>query len=1357
MKTSRFYGKSTFSLLACTFLFSGIQQAQASLLEIGQSPLILTESVAPNLILTLDDSGSMRWAFAPDSYNVNHATRRAKSSTSNPMYYNPAVTYLLPVKVDAAGNKSATPYSTSFTNALNSGFRSAGGSLNLSSDYRVSWTYNPFAALPTAYGYSNTDPRLASNPVADFGPLLISSNSAPGTPTIGTYTATFTSNINVGQTRTVTNGGVTSTTTRLGTTTCSTVISTPTTTSAGPSTSTPNTPSQGYTTATTTQNQVTYPPVATCVRSGTTYTITAPTTVLPTITTTVNRGNLTQVGVPAYYYVYDTTLTGCSSAITDENCYKLVNVNSTSGMQRTDDVASGTDERQNFANWYSFYRNRTLATLSAANLAFNGVPGAVRLTWQDLSTCTTLNSANCGTNYIRKFSAQHRGNFFAWLETVNANGGTPLRAAMARAGEFLKTNDAWAANPKPLTSAGGTGTTVQGPEYACRPSYHIMMTDGIWTLADGVPSETLKPDHANSTLPDGKAYTQQRPFLGATTNTLADLAFHYWATDARSALANEVKQIIVAPNAVADTQYWDPRNDPASWQHMTTYTIGLGLGSFLSNGAIPWTGDTFGGAGYDALRAGTALWPAPSDNSPNNVYDLWHAAINSRGEFFSADSPDKIVDAFRDIINRISNRTATASAPAVVASLVGDDLTRAVYQTQFNSEDWSGDLIKYTRASGEAAVQVWSAKTVLDAQSSRNIKMFDASASSKLQDFTWSNLTAEQKELFNIDFDTTNQAVDTRGDERVAYLRGDRSGEGAAEGQFRERSTLLGDIINSAPVIVGTPKYLGYLADLIDGDSGDYLTFRDANTSELIGTETEPKRRPMIYVGANDGMLHGFDATTGEETFAYVPTAVLQNMYKLPGQRYKGGAHQYYVDGAPVVSDVYFDGGWHTVLVGTLRAGGRSLFALDITDPDDIKLLWEFSSAEDEDLGYSFPQPVMARLHTGNWAVLMANGYGNQTDTTSDKAALMILDVETGELVKKLVVTGDDTKANGLSSIKAADNNNDGVADYAYAGDLQGNLWRFDLIPNSIRNSTALDPFARYEATVNPSGIQDSSSYKDQFEVAYDDKPLYTAMDGRPVAESTAQAITAPPSLVRHPTMLGYIVVFGTGKYFETTDATVDDTRAQSMYGIWDRKTRAESTSAPTDALTRADLLQQSIIDEITNPFTTAANTLRVQSQEEISGLWYDVGATDTEDSSVNKWGWYFDLSVGNDLAGEMMINPMAARGESLLFSTLTPNEDPCQEGITAWIYGIDPFSGGRTKFNVFDINRNTIVDDGDTVEYDDKDTVISGFRPSSKNPGGFATNNSELFSTADDSMVYSPGPTSNGRQNWRVIPEEAQ
>ncbi|WP_258371124.1 pilus assembly protein [Aquipseudomonas alcaligenes] len=1320
MIASMFKSRSLFSALGFGLYFAGTLQASGAALNISQKPLILNETVAPNLLLTIDDSGSMRWAFVPDAINGVHETRRAKSSAFNPLYYNPNVTYRIPTRYDSNGNVAATPFSTSFTNAFNNGFNSGRGSYNLSTDYRVTWTYDPRGTLPntTAYGYSNTSSRFARNPAADFY-----------------FQDAFSSGIANGSSLSRTTSGVSFTVTRTTTGTgCTVSVSTRPDTLSGVG--------------------------ATCSRSNNNYTVTI---------------DARQVGRQAYYYVRDNSLTNCTATDpADEDCYRLVFVSATSGQPRADDAAAGTDERSNFAIWYSFYRNRALATQSAAQIAFASLPPEVRLTWQNLTNCTTFtggNTANCQDNRLREYTNAHKGQLMAWLQDPPFDGSTPLRGAMYRAGEFFKTATPWQKYPNDNSQTNTTGNT-----YACRPSYHILMTDGIWNQGFTQPAD-YKDDSSSTTLPDGTVYNGTRPpYADSQQQTVADLAFHYWATDLRTGLANRLQPFTPFKNNNPATAYWDARNDPATWQHMVNFTMGLGLTSAMSQPGLQWdpSQGTFGGTGYENLASGNRAWPAASADSPNNVYDLWHAAINSRGEFFSVDSPDAMVQAFKDILNRIAERTATAARPAVSASFVSDADDSAiqsnVYATQFSSTDWSGELIKTKiDASGLQTIQ-WKAQAANQnlAADTRKVMIKDSTnPTTGLKNFTWNNLGTMQN-LLNINPESLVGATDSRGPQRVDYIRGDRSLEGATSPSFRARSTILGDIVNSSPVVVGTPGYLSYQADAIENPTGSingyqsYAAFKAANK--------KPLRKEMIYVGGNDGMLHGFNASTGVEEFAFIPTEVIKNLYRLTGQNYTGAEHRYFVDGSPVVRDVYFgngsDEGWRTVLIGTLRAGGKALFALDITDPDRIKLLWEFDSTTDSDLGYTFAQPEVVRLHSGQWAVLMGNGY----NSTNDRAAMMIIDIKTGALLKKLtvppVVESGATLPNGLSSVRGADNNGDGLVDYAYAGDLQGNLWRFDLVPTvsttgSGSTLTALtgDPFARTSLT---------NVTVNDFSISYGGTPIFTARDSVSGSEKR-QAITIQPSIVRHPSRIGYLVLIGTGKYFESSDANVDTSRAMTLYGVWDRQTKRQRTSLSTAKATERNNLQaQSFSLQVDGAVIGDAtqndiNDIRLLSENPVK--WFkDYNASNpnadsnkiTHDSSVERWGWALDLSVGNQLKGEMVINNMSAIGRVLFFASLTPNEDPCAAGADTWLYGIDAATGGRTKFNVLDLNNDKIVSAKD--QYGAAGDIVSGRRFPAI--GGFTlAPGNKVFGSdgSGDPAVVGDDPNTSGRQSWHIIPEEFQ
>lgn len=1322
MERPAFFGKTLSNLLAGLCIL-GSAHSQAANLSLSQLPLFLTEGVAPNIMVTIDNSASMRWAFAPDGMNPTGTTiyngytadqirtsRRAKSSAFNPLYYNPSVTYQAPYQVTYSGGEiTSTPMSTSFTAAYVNGFKTSKGTYDLSSNYMVTWEYDTERSTSasgmgsyskySSYASPNRVYWLAANPSADFASATTSTTTTTGDSTSGTFSG---STNNIG---TQTINGVSVVVSSSGNSSCSASID------STSSTSTEESTSNGTTTTIVTTTVIQYSNV-TCSRGGNgrwgnTYTISATTTSTPTTTTTVTTSDRTTTGVPAYYYVFDSSLTNCDGTVNDEDCYSLVTVSSSSGV-------GGTDERQNFANWYSFYRNRELATQSAANLAFSSLSDSTRLSWQALgtdATCITstsyLSSYNCrglsnsSTSYydnrLRNFSGAHRAKFFEWLGDIYYNQGTPLLAAVDRVGNFLT---ATGVNGPYAYSLGST----ESPVYACRASYSITLTDGIWTTA-GSHGEY---DNASQTLPDDQEYSPKAPYQDSTSNTMADLAFKYWATDAQPDVDDEVPTYTKETSTNATTQYWNPKNNPATWQHMTSFFVGLGLTNSLTSPA--WGGSTYSGD-YDSLVSGNIVWPAASAASQNNVYDLWHAALNSRGEFFSVDSPGELVTALQEVINRISERTGAAASPAVTSPLLDSDGSNSydtyTYTPSFSSEDWSGDLKKYQQDTATGTKEeIWSAQDILDnaygsgnsAYGSRKIKIADSDGD--LQSFTWSNLTSAQQTSLNRALDGV---ADSNGESRVAFIRGDRSNEG---GLFRTRDHILGDIIDSTPVIVRKPSRLASRMNASEGQSASdgtsYTAFKNAHA----------ERETRIYVGANDGMLHAFDED-GSETFAFIPSAVLDNLYELTDEDYSGSAHQYYVDGSPTEADVFFDGAWHSVVIGSLRGGGRSLFALDVTDPDNISLLWEIS-ADDSDyseLGFTYSKPAVTRLHNGQWAVVAGNGYNSD----SDQAVLYLIDVEDGSLIKAITVEDDSSGANGMASPYVADLNGDLIADYIYAGDLHGNLWRFDVLGTTTGG----------------------------YDVSFSGEPLYSARS----SNGTVQPITSRPYLAKHPNGTGYIVIFGTGKYLEHDDADPNTSVAMSLYGIWDTAATVADTASSTPSLSRDDLLEQTFELQTTASFdnngTAVTSTIRTSSDNEID--WLD------DDGDVHHYGWYLDLKVGNALEGEMVVtNPYVTDGV-LIASTLTPNEDPCEDGVTTWLLTLDPTTGGALASVALDLNNDGVVDsqdsyDGASVSAVQMDGLTGGFTISRDADGNVVACGSDGCETLSGSA------SASGRQSWRSI-----
>lgn len=1231
--------------------------------KVSQAPLILVEGVAPNMLFTLDESGSMSWGYVPDQDNpvakkltsemgrngshndsASVSSRRFYSNRTNPIYYSPHVIYEIPpaFKDDEYGTEYKLE--TSFEKAPINGFVTddVTKNINLSNDYIPIYEHR----LPLySNDRNNIQPKYAEHP------------NYPGNHAA--------------------DNGVND----------------------------------------------------------------------------VGRDH-GKKGVKAYYYEFDGSLTHtvgsknssdimCSERRNDEylggeRCYRVkyvteISAYDESGNRLKHPNGEFVDGRENFAIWFSFYKSRALATLSAASIAFYDLSPNVRFSWQNLATCRSFDGkdqTHCKKNGFQPYTNKHRGQFYSWLREVYFNVGTPLPAAMIRAGDFYKTDMPWKMYPQDA-DVGTTGTrNTKKNTLACRPSYHVLMTDGMWNTRRTYThiknnnkwtgsygsSVTYPTSNTDDSLP--------APYGDRTKNTLADIAMHYWKTDLKEALDNKVPAFI----PIADAGINDPRNNPATWQHMSNFIMGLGLTNSLNDPEIPWEGQTHKGIGYQRLKSGAAKWPSAGleikldkrgnptgvEEDPSsldtNVYDLWHAAINSRGEFYSVESPEAMVNAFKDILGRIAERQSTAALPAVSSSVEEeqDASTRKLvsysYQSSFDSTDWSGDIEKikrYKTIAGEVVSTThWKASAKVP--SDRNIKI--AMGNNALQDFTVTNAPQVLKDSLR---GVGEEGNNTKWQERLKYIRGDRAKEGSP---YRVRSSLLGDFLGSQPVIVSGGRYLRNIANKVEGND-KYSTF----------LETHKNRRSQLYIGGNDGMLHAFDTEKGVEKFAFVPTSVFKNLINLTEPTY---GHHYYVDGTPVVADVYDGNKWRTILVGTLGAGGKGMFALDVTNPDEIKLLWEknendFGSVK---LGYSFSKPTVARLHNGEWAVVTGNGYDAE-GSSNGKAALYIMNAIDGTLIKSLEVQGN-AETNGLSTPKLVDYDADGVADYAYAGDLQGNLWRFDLLGNSASENK------NYGSVY---GNKNDGIGK--FKVSYGGKPIFkaTVSNKDVIGNSTvfSQPITAAPTIARNPNGQGYLVVFGTGKYFEVGD-DAGAPYVQSVYAILDEKTNAQSTINNIN-IDRTKLVRQSFIEEViaTNEELNVNRDARIISSNKID--------------LVNNKGWVLDLQLGTDLTGEMIVEGMRVVGNTLLLQTLVPDDDPCAAGAGNWLYAINLETGGQTLNHVFDTR----------YKKDEKTTVVSGLKIGA--PGGVA------LTYGDDGGLEVSGESIKGaligpagwlgRQTWRVVP----
>lgn len=726
--------------------------------------------------------------------------------------------------------------------------------------------------------------------------------------------------------------------------------------------------------------------------------------------------------------------------------------------------------------------------------------------------------------------------------------------------------------------------------------------------------------------------------------------------------------------------------------------------------------------GVETYVVGFAL---PASVDPETLNDMADAGGTETA--YNASDSASLASALSSIFEDIKKKSSSAAALASNSTRLGTDT--AIYQAKFNSTNWNGQLLAIKLESEGNIVktgdELWDASTKLPAPADRKIYTWSGSAGTT---FTWDALTAAQKTAI----DAANAA--NAGSPVLDYLRGDRSKEQSQPaGVYRNRDGALGDIINSDPYYVGAQNF-GYTA-LSGAEGTSYASYLDGKKADTYV--------PMLYVGANDGMLHGFRASTGVELLAYVPNAGMANLASLSQPAY---THKYFVDASPFAGDAYIGGGWKTILLGGMGAGGKAVFALNVTAPATFaadKVLWEFTHA---DLGYTFGQPVIARLKNGKWAAVFGNGY-NSTNGTA-KLFIVYLDADLSDgwtADTDYVVISTNTDAdNGLSTPALYDSDGDRIIDYVYAGDLRGNLWKFDLT-NANANNWAVK---------NKSGANFI--------------PLFKARN----AANQAQPITAPLELGAPPEgESGIMIYFGTGRYYAVGDNATTYLDVQSFYGIWDDFANNNDISYTcnaggcdrTSALTQQTIKWQGKDPQgRTDPYCKYA-----EGEEDSCTYNLRVVSTNTVDYDTKR-GWYLDLlPPDNTPGGERVVSAPLLRQGRVVFTTLQPSTDPCEGGGSSWLMETDAATGGRYEESVFDINDDGEFNEGDyiTVTIDGEEVTIpvSGIQSSVgiiKTPTVISAGEKEYKLASGTSgeitgVTELGGGQGTGRVSWRELFEE--
>jgi type IV pilus assembly protein PilY1 len=968
-------------------------------------------------------------------------------------------------------------------------------------------------------------------------------------------------------------------------------------------------------------------------------------------------------------------------------------------------AAQYTAAIQNFANWFTYYRKRHLALRAGMGSAFNTVNG-MNVAGFTINSVTGSPPTGPNVNPViidaSAAGATNRQNLYTqFYQTWVSSGGTPNRAAIANIVRNYKRASG------PITNS-------------CQRNFGMLFTDGFANIAS-VPSDGAAVGNVDGTATTTPAYTPVDPYKDTVAETMADrIMSAYSGADASAMLAGipapyNSPGLVRVPKACvngvppASAPWTDCNKNP----HMNFYALTLGTPGLLFDPDIPNIEDP----SYPYNNVPVWRTSLPPDRHASAIDDLWHAAINGRGQLFNARTATELSTKLQTLLNNVTDISGSAASAAVSSGTVSTSIKNRTFVVSFDPNDWSGSLkAKELKPDTTTGVEV----DGMIPMSPTARKIITVNSNGNAVPFRWANLDSTRQTQLN--------AADMQGSARLDYLRGDRSNEKPAGLLWRKRSALtdalgvtisapLGDIISAAPVYVGAPPF----------------RYRDTLESQpySVWAATKEARTPIVYVGSNDGMMHAFsvpnapdptDATNLRgivdvsgavtEEFAYIPGAVFKNLPELTKSNY---LHFNYVDGTPSVIDAFFSGNWHTVLVGGLNKGGQGIYALDVTDPMSIDestassaLLWEFTDLNDADLGYTFSRPAVVRLHNGEWGVVFGNGYGSDTadgHVGDGVATLFILRLSDGAKLAEIKLPSSPIdldsqmagKSNGLSTPAVVDIDGDDIVDAVYVGDLYGNMWKVDLSDS------------------NP------SNWKTAFGTTAVPIPLIVAKN----TDDKREPITTRPQVARGPNGFGQVVLFGTGKYVEGSDKNT--ATKQSFYGVYDQGV----------AVTRAQLQQQTIVSQ--QPVAPATPTTRITSNTAVVS---------------GKLGWYIDLIYGAP-AGEMNITDSVLRNGRVAFTTLIPDNDPCKFGGKSWLMLLDALTGSRLTGSPFDLNHDNKFDTGDLVGgvpvsgvYSDSIMSQPRFVAAPTGDIGIVTKTNN----DTDRFLINPGPGRVGRQSWRQL-----
>ncbi len=959
------------------------------------------------------------------------------------------------------------------------------------------------------------------------------------------------------------------------------------------------------------------------------------------------------------------------------------------------------EEIQNYSRWFAYYSNRMRMMKSAAGRAFlsfisnpSGTPpkpDRLRVGFITINPGASV----AASKYLKidNFNTTHASNWYTKFYAQVPGPSTPLREALSRAG--------WIFSGKL-----GTGLTAGIPaaddpmQASCQKNYSIFTTDGFWNQgtgkdlanADILNQDNVNNDQAFPATPNPYASgpdffvnratgTYDGGVLSGTTagaspggrGTLADIAMYYYRTDLRGASSGPTgpatSPSTTPPNQDVAVNNVNPGGkDFAIHQHMVTFTLGLadGLMRYPGPGEASYesalTGDFANiknGATGCFWATGICNWPSPQADGQTALDDLWHAAVNGRGTFYSALNPNALATGLAGALNSLDISIASAAAAATSSPNIASGLSKA-FSTTYQTATWSGRVYAQAIDPLTAVVNpaiVWEAHTLLlskvaPTSDTRNLYTLDLGGSNNRKPFIYASMTAAEKAFFDnkcMPVSTMTQcttlvpgdlAKANDGRKMIEFLRGQTGLETTV---FRDRTeveatvtqTVLGDIINAQPLFV-PPPYFNY------SDAG-YATFRDVDQKNRKGT---------LYIAANDGYLHAFDGDTGVENWAWMPKFVMPGVYLLADSGY-AAKHRFFLDGTPEFQDVFDTtaGAWKTIIVGGANSGARGFYALDITDPNSPKGLWEFCSdptlcaVSDPDLGMSYGNPVIGKRKLDNrWVVVVTSGLNNIGPPSgpppgSGGGFFYVLDAITGQILHKVRTTADNVASpSGLMKIGGwyPEGLNDALFTHVYGGDQNGDVWRMDM-------NQAMAPYnpAAPAASVNPPVMPVLMHFATLTDAAGRRQPL------------TARPVGSPLTVPGIGQKRVYYV--GTGRYLGNSDLSdpgaAGSAWRQTIYGIMDKDTGVSLGNVHLGG----NLVPQTL--------SALGTTGRAVTKNPVDWTVRD--------------GFMIDLNPDSTSDGERVVLDLQLVLGTLVVTSTIPVKGGCTPGGESFQYNLDFKSGG--------------------------------------------------------------------------------